>query len=203
MSAHAKSVMAALAAVIFTGITAWQSVTADGFAWSDLVPLAVVVVGSIQTHVIPNVPELPWAKAVVSGSSAVLAGIATVLSPDPAGVTVGKLVTVGAGAFLVWFVTELEPAEEIDPEPDPVAAVAPPPVPGPVTAPMAVVHLTPAAPTFTRQLAAVSPRADLLDGGDAFSGSTVDGGNAAEPTPIGDAAAAAAAPPPAAAIPAA
>jgi hypothetical protein len=216
MSAHAKSVMAALAAVIFAGITAWQSATADGFAWSDLIPIAVVVVGSVQTHVIPNVPELPWAKAVVAGSSAVLAGLATVVAADPSGVTVGKLITVGAGAFLVWFVPELEDDPgEVDPEPDPVVVAAPPPVPGPATAPMAVVHLVPGTASLTRQLAAVqsvlpapgapvvSSRADVLDGGDAFSGSTVDGGSATEPTPIGDAAAAAAAPPPSAAVPAA
>lgn len=106
MSQHAKSVVAAFGAVVFVAITAWQQATAGGFRRVDLIPLAVVVVGAVQTHVIPNVPELPWAKSVAAGSAAVLSALATLVASDPSGVTAGKLLTVAASAFLVWFVPE-------------------------------------------------------------------------------------------------
>lgn len=106
MSQHAKSVIAAFVAVVYVAITGWQQVTTGGFRWADLLPLAVIVVGAIQTYLAPNVPELPWMKALVAGSAAVLSALATLVAQDPAGVTASKLLTAGAGAFLVWFVPE-------------------------------------------------------------------------------------------------
>lgn len=111
MSAHAKTVAASFAAVLITAITAWQSL-GGGLRLVDLLPVAVIVLGAVQTHVIPNVPELPWAKSVVAGSSSILAAVATYVAADPSGYTAAKLLTVASGAFLVWFVPELEGAIE-------------------------------------------------------------------------------------------
>lgn len=107
MSQYAKSVIAAFAAVVFAGITAWQQIVGGGpFRPVDIIPLAVVIVGAVNTAVVPNVPELPWAKTVVHGSAAVLSALATVVAADPSGVTASKLLTVAASSLLVWFVPE-------------------------------------------------------------------------------------------------
>lgn len=110
MSQHAKSVIAAMAVVIVSGVQAWQLATVGGFRAVDLLPVATVIVGAVLTRVVPNVPELPWAKTVVHGALAVLTALSTLVGSHPAGITAATLLTVAASTFLVWFVQEYLPA---------------------------------------------------------------------------------------------
>lgn len=134
MSAHAKTVIAALVAVVITALQAWPIIQGGGFHLITALPVACAVVGAILTHVVPNVPELPWAKAVVSGALALLTALATFVGQHPSGITAGTLLTVAAGAFLVWFVPNLPPVVSVGGSPllSHLAAVpAPSPAPAP------------------------------------------------------------------------
>ena len=108
LTPRAKSIVAAVAAVVLTGITAWQAMTAGGFRWLDIVPVVAAVLGAVQTDLIPNTAAQPVAKAIVHGGFAVASAAAAVIAADPTGVTAAKLLTVGAGALLVWFTPELD-----------------------------------------------------------------------------------------------
>lgn len=109
LSPHAKSVVAGLAATALAGVTAWQSLAAGHLRAADLLPVVLAVLGALQAHVVPTVPELPWAKAGVAGAGAVASAVATVVAQDPGGVTAAKVSTVALGAFLVWLVPEQTP----------------------------------------------------------------------------------------------
>lgn len=127
LSPHAKSVVAGLVAAALAGMTAWQSLGAGQLRAADVLPVVLAVLGALQVHLVPNVPDLPWAKALVSGSTAVASALAAVIASDGGGLTAAKAATVGVGAFLVWFTPELEPAAPWDP-----SATQPlPPVVGP------------------------------------------------------------------------
>lgn len=113
MSQYAKTLVAAVAAVLIAGVDAWQSVTAGApFRPIDVLPIAVAVAGAVLTYVIPNVPELPAAKAVVSGVLAVLTAAATFATGHPADVTLLNLIVAGLGALLTWYVPNL-PAPDV------------------------------------------------------------------------------------------
>lgn len=109
MSAHAKAVLASLAATVIVAVQAWQIFTVGGFRPVDLLPIATAVVGALLTYVVPNVPELPWAKTVVHGAAAVLTALATFVGSHPSGVTIANVGTVAVFSFLVWYVPELGP----------------------------------------------------------------------------------------------
>lgn len=113
LTPRAKSVVAAVAATVLAGITAWQTYSRDGFTWADVAPVAVAVLGVIGTDLIPNTGNQPVAKAIVHGALAVASAVTTVIAADPSGYTAAKLLTVAAGAFLVWFVPELAPAVKV------------------------------------------------------------------------------------------
>lgn len=114
LSPQAKAKVAAAAAVALAAITAWQGVTADGFTLIDLVPVVAVTAAAMATDLIPNTPGQPKAKAIahwaLSAVAAVASAVAAFAATDPAGATAVKLLTVAAGAFLVWYVPELAPA---------------------------------------------------------------------------------------------
>lgn len=111
LSPAAKSKLAAAAAVVMAGVTAWQLATSDGFTWLDVVPVVAAVAGAAAVDLIPNSSGQPKAKAIVhwslSAVSAVASAVAALVASDPAGVTAVKLLVTGAGAFLVWYVPEL------------------------------------------------------------------------------------------------
>lgn len=109
LTPHAKAIVAALVAVVVVGVTTYQSVASGGFRWVDLVPVAAAVIAAVQTKLVPNVPELPWAKSAVQLGAAVVGAISVVVAADPTGVSVAKIGTVVVGAFLVWFVPEAAP----------------------------------------------------------------------------------------------
>lgn len=181
MSRNAKSVIAACAAVVITGIQAWQVATAGGFRPVDLLPVATAVVGAVLTRVVPNVPELPAAKAWVAGALAVLTALSTFVGDHPSGVTAANLLTVAAGALLTWYVPELAPSP---PGPDGVPDISslpkpPPDPPVEITDALRALDQHPAAVAApeppTAPMPAVTPAPAPV-----------------EPTPIGDAAATAA-----------
>lgn len=135
LSPAAKTKIAALFAVVVAGITAWQGVTRDGFTWLDVIPVIGVVTGAIAAKLIPNTPGQPVAKAIVHGALSAVSAAAAVVSAyvasDPTGVTAVKLLFIGAGAVLVWYVPELAPdvkviEGEVAPElPTPPVTVVP------------------------------------------------------------------------------
>lgn len=113
MSAYAKSVVAAVAAVLIAGVTSWQAAAADGFRLVDLLPIGIAVASATLTYLVPNVPELPWAKAAVSGVLAVLTAVATVVTGHTAQVDVANLLIAGLGALLTWYVPNLGPSIDV------------------------------------------------------------------------------------------
>lgn len=77
MSKYAKSLVASLIAVLYAGLTAWQANVGSGhFHAVALFPVTAAVGAAVLTYVIPNVPELPYAKAVVTGVLQAVAALA-------------------------------------------------------------------------------------------------------------------------------
>lgn len=141
VSAYAKSIVGAVAAVLIAAITAWQSATSDGFQLVDLIPVGIALAGALLTYVIPNVPELPAAKAWVSAVLAVLTALSTGLTGLSPKADAVQTVFALAGAFLTWYVPNL-PAQNLVVAPaddqgvHTVTDVPPAPAPpGPVVAP--------------------------------------------------------------------
>lgn len=77
MSQHAKALVAALVAVLYAGLTAWQDNVGGGhFHPVQLFPLTAAIGGAVLTYLVPNVPELPYAKAAVTGVLGAVAAVA-------------------------------------------------------------------------------------------------------------------------------
>lgn len=102
MSTYAKALVASLVAVVYAGLTAWQAATGDGFQVLDLFPLGLAVAGAVLAYVVPNVPQLPAAKAVVQGVLSVLAALSTLVADNPAGVDATAVLVTIVGALLVY-----------------------------------------------------------------------------------------------------
>lgn len=107
MSEYAKSLVAAVAAVLIATITAWQLVVDDGFQLVDLLPVASAALGAVLTFVVPNVPELGTAKAWVHGALAIVTALSSFVTDHPAEVNVANLLVAGLGTLLVWYVPNL------------------------------------------------------------------------------------------------
>lgn len=131
MSAYAKSIVGAIAAVLVAGVTAWQAATSDGFQLVDLLPVAIAVAGALLVYVVPNVPELPTAKAWVAGVLAVLTALSTGLTGLSGKADAVQVVFAVGSAFLTWYVPNQAPyaaphalpsAEPVAPAADPTAA---------------------------------------------------------------------------------
>lgn len=108
MSQYAKSIVAAVAAVLIAGIQAWQ-VAVDGrpFRLIDGLPIIVAIVGAFLTYLVPEVPELEKAKTWVAGAFAILTALATFTTGHPADVTVLNLIVAGLGAAVTSYVPNL------------------------------------------------------------------------------------------------
>lgn len=105
MSVYAKSVVAAVAAVLIAGVQAWQ-VTVGGqpFHLIDLLPVLTAAVGAFYTYLVPEVPELLRAKTWIAGGFAVLTALSTFVTGHPADVTVLNLLIAGLSAAVVHVV---------------------------------------------------------------------------------------------------
>jgi fluoride ion exporter CrcB/FEX len=110
VSAYAKSIVGALAAVLIAGINAWHQVGGGMFRPITLIPVATAVAGAVLTYLVPNVPQLPWAKGAVAGVLGVLTALSTYLEGTPASVSVSSLIVVALGALATWYVPNLPPA---------------------------------------------------------------------------------------------
>jgi outer membrane lipoprotein SlyB len=60
VSAYAKSIVGALAAVLIAGINAWHQVGGGMFRPITLIPVATAVAGAVLTYLVPNVPQLRY-----------------------------------------------------------------------------------------------------------------------------------------------
>lgn len=111
LSPAAKTNVAAVAAVVMAGVTAWQIATRGGFTWWDLIPVTAAVLGVATTDHVDNTIGSPKAKAVVHGAlsllAAVSASVAAVAGPEPSGVSATKLAVAALGTLAVWYVPEL------------------------------------------------------------------------------------------------
>lgn len=210
LSPNAKRNVAAVAAVVMAGVTAYQATVRGGhFTWWDLIPILAAVFGVATTARVDNTISSPAAKAVVHGAlsalAAVTAALAAVVGSEPSGVSLAKLAVAGLGTLAVWAYPELQTgpgaplaadvatghlserdilaalAELDQPTPTPMPAAVPAPAPvRPVPVPGPVTQPMPAVAATPAPTPAV-----------------------VEPTPIADAAqAAAAATTPPAAVPA-
>jgi fluoride ion exporter CrcB/FEX len=113
VTAYAKSIVGALAAVLIAGINAWH-VSGVGFRPITLIPVATAVAGAVLTYLVPNVPQLPWAKGAVAGVLGVLTALSTYLEGTPATVSVSSLIVVALGALATWYVPNLTPAPDVN-----------------------------------------------------------------------------------------
>lgn len=185
MSAYAKSIVGAVAAVLIAVITAWQAATTDGFQLVDLVPIGIALAGAFLTYLAPNVPEAPTLKAWVAGTLAVLTALSTGLTGLSPKADAVQVVFAVAGAFLTWYVPN-NPAQNLvtahadDAGVHTVTDVPPPePAPQPEPAPAP-------APAVNPSLDAVQAlkRLDELDAEDAATEHSQMGEAAAPTLPI-------------------
>jgi hypothetical protein len=102
MSAYAKSIVSAIVAVLYATLVVYQSVTGDGLQLVDLLPVLIALFGALLTYVVPNVPQLPWAKAIVNGALTVLAALSQVFASGTSGVTLVAVLVSVAGALAVY-----------------------------------------------------------------------------------------------------
>lgn len=102
MSAYAKSIVSALVAVLYATLVVYQSATGDGLQLLDLLPVLVALFGAVLTYVVPNVPQLPWAKAVVNGALTVLAALTQLTADGTSGVTLVAVLVSVVGALAVY-----------------------------------------------------------------------------------------------------
>lgn len=110
MSAYAKTIVAAVAACLLAGVTSWQTIAAAApFRPVDALPIACAVLGAVLVYVVPNVPELPAAKGIVSAVLAALTAVSTVLVGNNAHVDVAAAIVAGLGALATWYVPNLAP----------------------------------------------------------------------------------------------
>lgn len=111
MSNYAKTIVASVAAVLLAGVTSWQTISYGApFRLVDALPIAVAVVSAVLVYLVPNVPELPWAKGGVSAILAVLTAASTALVGNNAHVDVAAAVVAGLSALATWYVPNLAPA---------------------------------------------------------------------------------------------
>lgn len=108
LSPHAKAITQALVAIALTAITAYRVSVTGKLTVIDALPVAVAVLAAIQVHLVPNL-GLSWAKALISGASAVVGAVATFAASDPSDMTFAKIAVVAGGSFLVWWVPEFQP----------------------------------------------------------------------------------------------
>lgn len=116
-SPGAKTGVAAVAAVVMAGVTAYQIATRDGFTWWDLIPILAAVFGVACTDHVDNTIGSPAAKAIVHGAlsllAAVTAALAVVVGSEPSGVSLTKLAVAGLGTLAVWAYPELGPEVKV------------------------------------------------------------------------------------------
>ena len=55
-SPYAKSILAALVAVLIAGVTAWQAASADGMTPQDWATVILAVLGAVGVYAVPNQP---------------------------------------------------------------------------------------------------------------------------------------------------
>jgi hypothetical protein len=102
VSKYAKAVVAALLAVLQVALLAWQAHTGDGFQALDLIPVSTAVAGAVLTYLVPNVPQLPWAKAAVTTVIQILAALEVLYQNGPVGVNVTAVLVAVIGAVVVY-----------------------------------------------------------------------------------------------------
>lgn len=102
MTTYAKSLIAILVAVAYAVLLAWQAATGDGFQILDVLPVATALGGALLTYLVPNVPQLPWAKAAVNLVLGVLAALTQLFADGASGVTATAVLISVVGAIAVY-----------------------------------------------------------------------------------------------------
>lgn len=102
MTAYRKAIVAALIAVLYAGLLAYQGAAGDGLQPLDALPVLAAVLGAVLTYLVPNVPQLPWAKTAVNSALGVLAALSQVFADGTNGVSVTAVLVSVIGALLVY-----------------------------------------------------------------------------------------------------
>jgi len=102
MSTYAKSLIAALVAVAYAALLAWQAATGDGFQPVDVLPVIAALGGALLTYVVPNVPALPWAKTVVQATLGIVAALTQLFADGTSGIGLTAVAVTVLGALAVY-----------------------------------------------------------------------------------------------------
>lgn len=101
MSQHLKAIVAALIAVVYAGLLAWQAASGNGFQAVDLFPLTAAVGAAVLTYLVPEVPELRNAKAIVMGVLQAVAAVGVLYQNDGLAPNVTAVALAVLGTVLV------------------------------------------------------------------------------------------------------
>lgn len=106
LSRHAKAVVAAVVAVLYAGLLAWQTATGNnGFQPTDLFPVTAAVGAAILTWLVPILPEFPHAKTLVAGFLQAIAAVGVLYENDGVAPNVAAVLLAVAGTVAVHTVT--------------------------------------------------------------------------------------------------
>ena len=104
MSTYAKSIIAALVAAAYAVLLAWQAATGDGYQTLDVLPVAAALGGAVLTYLVPNVPQLPWAKTAVQLVLGIVAALSQLFADGASGVSLAAVLITVVGAVSVYAV---------------------------------------------------------------------------------------------------